>query len=718
MIRFKLKNLYAYILVTLFIELLSSSFNILKTDSKTFNNINNENQENKDIRSSNFLTSLDFKKNKASFLSTLKKDFKNSSVNNFLALDISNTENVFLDIESDFQTEIDGVFIAEGNVVLYLSNGTLTSNKVTYDTNKKEFIAEDNVIFSKGEQYFEASKLLYNTKTGLGYINDIYGVIDVINFEKDLDLKISNNQKYKFKKSENTIRDLSYINSSKFGLVNDYSSGKSLDIKEIDIEITSASKWRFKTKKLLINQKKIESKRIFFTNDPYNNPQFKLISKNFVADLIDDKVRFISKNTWINLDDNLHLPIGRWNIFDRDRISKWSIGSDYDEKDGFFISRAFDDINLSENFTLQIEPFYLIQRSIKGNSKSFTEPNSSIFSEKTKNNIKTSDNFALDIDLIGKINLWDIDLSARTNTLNTDRISEGARSKLTITRSFDLNNKNRIYSNENNGKVKVSNQINNFIDLQFFSAYREKVNRGYSGDSEIYFANGLSLSNRRFWEINEKRIDLSLIYDLGEYKAKRKNQSRLETLTRNYFGFTIENEIPLWNKENLPKNISKDYIYTPKIINSSVYWRSNINAGLFFYGNGTTQEAISFNTGPHFTFGDFKNNFLDYTNLSATYTYVLKTGGSPFEFDDINKDTRVRLELSQQIYGPIVFGYEAFIPLDSSNSDYGNFVDSKYNIEIQRRAYSLGAFYSKKDESIGIQFNLFNFDYSGSGKRF
>ena len=52
------------------------------------------------------------------------------------------------------------------------------------------------------------------------------------------------------------------------------------------------------------------------------------------------------------------------------------------------------------------------------------------------------------------------------------------------------------------------------------------------------------------------------------------------------------------------------------------------------------------------------------------------------------------------------------------DNDYGNFIDPRYKIEVKRRAYSLGAFYRKKDESIGIQFNLFNFDYSGTGKSF
>lgn len=700
MFKFKFGELFTYILGTLFLGFLPSSFIILKTDAKNFDNVSKVNIKNKAKLDKASSKSTDFKA-QVELLNTLKKDFKNIHINTFLAKGISQFEGEILNIESDFQSESDNVFVAEGNVVIYLSNGILKSNKVTFDTEKKEFIAEGNVFFEKGKQYFEASKILFNTKTGLGYVNDIYGVIDVINFEKDLDLKTAKKKNLNLKKNGNSIRDLSYINTSKFGFVSDYSSGKSLDIKDVDFDIPSVSKWRFKTKKLFIKKNKIESKRIFFTNDPYNEPQFKLLSKNFVAEIIEDKVKFLSKNTWINLDDQLKLPIGRWTIFDRDRLSKWSIGSDYDEKDGFFISRAFDDINLNQEFTLQIEPYYLIQRSIKGTTNAFREPNASIFSEKVKNSKKFSDNFGLGINLIGKINAWDVDLTASSNTFNIDRLSEGTRSKLTLTRSFELDQKK-----------------NNFIDLQLFNAFREKVSRGYDGDAEIYFANGLSLSNTRSWDIRENRIDLSFIYDLGEYNAERKNLNSLESLTRNYFGMKIDNEIPLWKKDDFPKNITKEYVYTPKIINSSIYWRSNINAGLSFYSNGFTQEGITFNTGPHFTFGSFKKKFLDYSNLSATYTYVIKTGESPFVFDDINKDSRIRLEMSQQIYGPILFVYEAYMPLDVAHNDYGNLIDPRYRLEIKRRAYSLAAYYSKKDESIGIQFNIFNFDYAGFGKRF
>ena len=58
------------------------------------------------------------------------------------------------------------------------------------------------------------------------------------------------------------------------------------------------------------------------------------------ADKVNDKVRLLSKNSWVILDQNFIFPIGRRKIFKRDKISKWSIGSDYSDMDGIFISRS------------------------------------------------------------------------------------------------------------------------------------------------------------------------------------------------------------------------------------------------------------------------------------------------------------------------------------------------------------------------------------------
>ena len=86
---------------------------------------------------------------------------------------------------------------------------------------------------------------------------------------------------------------------------------------------------------------------------------------------------------------------------------------------------------------------------------------------------------------------------------------------------------------------------------------------------------------------------------------------------------------------------------------------------------------------------------------------------SPFEFDDFGESSRLLFGIKQQIYGPLLLTFSTSYNLDNSSNNYGEFENKKLSLGISRRAYSIGAFYNSSNESLGIRFNIFNFDYSG-----
>ena len=67
----------------------------------------------------------------------------------------------------------------------------------------------------------------------------------------------------------------------------------------------------------------------------------------------------------------------------------------------------------------------------------------------------------------------------------------------------------------------------------------------------------------------------------------------------------------------------------------------------------------------------------------------------------------------QQIVGPVLFFYEATMPLNTSNKDYGKFVDFNYKLGFKRRAYEVSAYYRTSNDLFGIEFKINNFDYGG-----
>lgn len=647
------------------------------------------------------------------FLDNLKEDTFEKLISN--NPNKNNLNNKFLiDIEANMQSQTKDLFNAEGNVILYFYNATLKSDKVTYNRVTKQFSADGNIVFTKGDQYFEASNIFYNFKTKKGSIKNVYGVLDFVNFGKDFELILEANNKSEDNFKNNSIRDLNYISSSKFGLTTNFSEKKE-ELKDLELEVPSLNKWRFKTDDLTFDNEFLTSERIFFTNDPFNEPQFVILSKNFKGELIKDKVKFISKNTWVNFDNKINAPIGRWTITDRDKISNWVIGSDYDEKDGFYIARDFEKIKLSNNFSLEFKTYFLLERALRGNTKSFRAPESSLFSSKVKNDIFLSDVFSIDANLIGKINLWDLKLETTSNTLNINRSPESVRSKLNLNRSIDLNKSNKEFRSSNNS---ADESFTNYLDLEIYSVFRDKINKGYAGEEEIYFGNGLSIANRKNWNIKNKKTDLIFLYDLGNYKAKSKNDNEFFNTSRNLLSASIDKKITLWEKKSIPKEIDKSYKFTPQIIKPSFVWNFTINSGLFFYGDGSSQKGIAFSNGPDFTFGYLKKNFFDFSRLSTRYTYVLKSGESPFAFDDINSDKRFYFQFDQQVFGPLIFSFQSYLPLEEGNNDYGEFIDSIYTLEMKRRAYSFGIFYNKEKEDLGFKINIFNFDFSGKGNKF
>ena len=644
------------------------------------------------------------------------KDSRNKVIKFLVNNNQANENELIIDIESDLQYEQNNIFYAEGNVIIYLSDAFITGDKASYDRQNNLFIIEGNVKFTKGSQYFEASKISYNFKNENGFINDIYGVLDLENINNDLNLE-SSKQINEYKSyEENNVDELEYINAATLGLVNDFEEDRQFNLTQVSLEIPQITRWRFKTDKMYIESDEIKSRNIYFTNDAYNEPQFILQSKNFSVKETDDKLKIVSRNSWIILENSVSVPIGRRTIFDKEPLTKWGFGSDYEDKDGFFISRGFGSINILGGYSLTLRPYFLVQRALRGNTDSFRQKDASILSGKVEDQkISFLDIFGLDVEILNEFNSWDLEINSSFNSLNLDRLSESNRSKLTLTKTIDL------YESENQIIIPDGDDNNeafsNNIDLQFYITYREKVFKGFSGEAEIYRGTGFTVAKRKLDHNDTKTTYLAYIYDLGLFTAEKFDQE-LGTLSRNVFVVNYTHEFPIWQKQFLDSEINNNYLYSPEVIEQGLNWKTGITSGIFLYGDGSHQEGITFYTGPQITLGSFTNSFFDYTYFQAIGTFVAKGNQSPFKFDDIDDTNRIQFNFEQQLFGPLVFGYSSYLNLDPNHEDYGKIKKQNFNLEISRRAYSLAAYYEPSNETLGIRFNIYNFDYEGLSPKF
>ncbi len=696
------------ILYLLFFLVLESIFSLnYFVNSGEFKNFKNQKIFPENIKKDHFSVSFNDDLGKI-----LKHNLLNSSnklVNLISEGEKSIKEDSAVEIISDTKYQKDNKFVAEGNAVVYLKNGELKADKIIYDKIEEILIIEGNIAYFQGNQYFEASYLTFSFKENKGFLKDIYGVLDLMTFSDDTDYQLEGEMNFKkdYYDSYN-LNKIKYENSANIGLENTFEndSGKKLNITELKFDVPQIQKWRFKANKILIENNDLFSEEIFFTNDPLNKPQFYIKSKNFSVKTINNKLRLISKNTRINFDDVFSFPIGRRRIINKEPISRWGFGSDYDDKDGFYLSRSFNSRKIFGNYDLQLTPYFLIQRALKGNTNSFVENNSSILSDKVTQDISLSDVFALDISMKGNIGSWDLNINKEISSLDMNKLPNSSRVLLTLDKTYDLNSKK--INNNKERKYK-----DNFLDLQFYGAYRQKVVRDFKGDEEIYLGKGFTVSNRKSWQTKSSKNNFSINYDIGEFSAKEKSINNLKTLTRNVFASTYDNEFPIWQKQNLDKEIDISYRYSPEAIAQGLTWLSSVKSGIYFYSDGSQQNAISFSSGPRFILGSFKKNFLDYTEVDLQGEYIIKNGISPFAFDDIDKTQKINFTFKQQIKGPLLFGYQGFVNLDNNSDDYGKFSNNTYSLNIERRAYSLGAFYRESSKAFGIQFSLNNFNYQG-----
>ncbi len=616
-----------------------------------------------------------------------------------------------ISIKSDNQYEEKDQFIAQGNVIIETDKGNLNADKLIYDKTNKTFYITGNITYKRGFQYFESSEILYQLDKNTGYLKNVYGVIDLKSFNNDSGFELDSEENYSSK-----ISEVKNVDRASLGLINQFDSDKSLNIRDLNLNIPSKNKWRFKSKKISISPNKLESDEIFFTNDIYNKPQLLLESYGLRIENKNNKLRFISQNTWLNLDNKVKVPLGRRSLFDRDPITRWGIGYDMKEKDGLFITRSLDSRKIFRDYNLKITPYFLIQRAINGKTKTFKGNDNSIFGSNIPQDNYLSDIFALDTTLKGNIKNWDLDFIASNNSLDLEKLSESSRIKLNIQKSFEINgSENKSKKSDANISEKLKSS---FLDFKLASSYREKISKGFSGEEEIYFGNNFSVTNRNYKESKDDKSNYSFSYSIGKYNAKSKNKDELTNLFRNSLEANFLKEKVLWRKKGLDKTINSNYRYSPKVIDQGLIWRNNLKSGFFIYEKNGSQKAVSLNTGPQLTLGSMTNDFFDYTKISTTATYVLKSGESPFAFDNIDDSFRIKFEFDQQLYGPLVLNLSSYLNLDINDKDHGSFVESKFGLNFERRAYKVSIYYKPDAKSLGINFDIFNFNYDGIGKSF
>jgi len=366
--------------------------------SKINKNINNQNTKflwsNTLSEKKNLSSNSKSFNDKNSFVNLLKKNF-----DSFLVAKAEKQQELI--IQSDKQSEINDVIYAEGNVFVSFRGKLLRADNLIYDKSNKKIDATGNIVFVLGNQLFKVSKLEYSFISEKGYLLNVKGAIN----------------------SKTLIDDL----SSNFS-VSDYKKLESLlelNKKEVLNTQSQVENWLFFTDKMTIDGNKWKSKKALFSNDLLESKQVKLAINSLEITSSPEELRFNSSINYLILEEKLSIPF--WigdralDLNDSEIDNRWNFGYENLDKDGYFIGRKFNSIDISDDFVLNLEPQFLIQRSLKGYTKSFVKKGDSITSDKVKRNISFEDYFALNSQIKGGINKWDLKIDKNLNSFDFNK---------------------------------------------------------------------------------------------------------------------------------------------------------------------------------------------------------------------------------------------------------------------------------------------------------
>jgi len=549
--------------------------------TKINKNINNQN--------TNFCCSENLNEKSLSSTSTISNDntsYVNLLNKNFDAFLVAKAEKQQdLILESNKQSEINNVIYAEGNVIVSYRGKLLKADNLIYDKLNKKINAKGNISLVSGDQLFRASQLEYSFISEKGYLLDVKGNINTNNLIDDL--------------------------SSNFSLSDSEKLESLIELKKKEVIATpnKVQNWLFFTDKITIDGDKWKSKKAIFSNDLLELKQVKLEINALEVFPIDEKtLRFKSSLNYLILEEKISIPfwLGTRN-FDFDKFqtaNRWNLGYENLDKDGYFIGRKFNSIDITDDFVLDLEPQFLIQRSLKGYTKSFVNKGESITSERVKRNASFEDYFALKSQINGRINNWNLEIDKNLNSFDLDKFTD----------AFRFNTKFN----------KEINFLNTKWDKSFYGIYRERVWNGSLGEAEIYLGYGSKLQKENNWVVNgiEKKESLSL--GLANITAEAFNTKNLITNLKGTFFYSLDQKFPISTQKPKNKSIDISYRYIPQPVTKGLSLKTKLEASYSFYENGQHQEYIGLGIGPELILGNFKDKTFDYTRLSFFPFYKLE----------------------------------------------------------------------------------------------
>ena len=203
-----------------------------------------------------------------------------------------------------------------------------------------------------------------------------------------------------------------------------------------------------------------------FSNDPYTPAQTRIDAEDVIArEQANGDMLISARRNRLILEERLPIPVTRRQLIQKEEevVNRWVTGIDNKDRDGFFIGRKLKPVEINRDFTLSLEPQFLVQRAIDGEISSVSEL------------------FGLEAELKGQIWGWDTTLEADISTFNPQDFADGSRFWGSIAKNQTL--------------PWVGD-----VTARLFGAYRYRSWNGSLGETNVYTAMGGFVEKRDIFQ--------------------------------------------------------------------------------------------------------------------------------------------------------------------------------------------------------------------------
>lgn len=572
------------------------------------------------------------------------------------------------------------VITAEGNVTAEFAQGTLVADELRINVENRLAVGTGNIRFQRGEQVLSGDRFEYNFLQDTGVISNGGGEIFQPTLQRDFGRGLANDSSAvtlpQREISEQRIRDVEKEEGYEFAI------GGGTDVSEFSLPETggTVNRLRFEADQVETDGSEFDATNIRITNDPFSPPELELRADTAqLRQISPTRQEMTLSNLRLVFDDGFSLPIPRDRIiFDEEDQNRFlnliSFGFDSDDRGGLFVERNIQLID-RRDWDLTVTPQYFLQEAL-------------------------FDAGVTDSSVIG----GKVDLEGRFSP-RTELSAEGSLTGLD----------EDVLEDNFRGNVRLQQAVGRGQGqhtLNLEASFRDRLFNGSLGFQTVQSSIGAVITSPTF-DLGDSGIRFSYQGGVQRINANTDVEELLEadrdndrvSLTRYQAATSLSWGTPLWRGETLPATAEAGLRYTPRPVRPNLRLTTGLTGVASFYSNGGEQNSLNASVGIRGQLGHFSEKMLDFTDFNVTYTEVIGEGESPFRFDRLVDRKRLSFGVVQQIYGPVLAGFQT-----SFNVDDGEVISSDLILEYSRRTYNIRLRYNPTLEigSLTIQINGFN----------